>query len=113
LGHTKDFKNDICCFSYFNAQHLRVAQRIKKQLVDYMSTKEKLIHSWRYKTLAVIKRHKNHLSFFQIWQIQGFSKLKERVSKKGLHRKFRLNLSKRCPNNFRIDQKKDNEQTCL
>jgi len=26
--------------------------------------KEKLIQSWRYKTLAVIKRHKNHLSLF-------------------------------------------------
>jgi len=25
---------------------------------------EKLIQSWRYKTLAVKKRHKNHLSFF-------------------------------------------------
>jgi len=24
--------------------------------------KEKLIQSWRYKTLAVIKRHENHLS---------------------------------------------------
>jgi len=31
--------------------------------VDYTSVKEKLLQSWRYKTLAVIKRHKNHLSF--------------------------------------------------
>jgi len=30
--------------------------------VDYTSVKEKIIQSWRYKTLAVIKRHKNHLS---------------------------------------------------
>jgi len=36
----------------------RVAQRLKKQSVDYTSVKEKLLHSWRYKTLAVIKRHK-------------------------------------------------------
>jgi len=31
--------------------------------VDYTSMKEKLLQSWRYKTLAVIKRNKNHLSF--------------------------------------------------
>jgi len=31
--------------------------------VDDTSVKEKLIQSWRYKNLAVIKRHKNHLSF--------------------------------------------------
>jgi len=31
--------------------------------VDYTSAKVKLIQSCRYKTLAVIKRHKNHLSF--------------------------------------------------
>jgi len=30
--------------------------------VDCTLVKEKLILSWRYKTLAVIKRHKNHLS---------------------------------------------------
>jgi len=30
------------------------------------SAKEKLIQSWRYKTLAVIKCHKNHLSFLFI-----------------------------------------------
>jgi len=50
LGHTKDFKNGICCFSYFNAQHLSVAQRINKQSVDYTSVKEKLHQFWRYKT---------------------------------------------------------------
>jgi len=45
------------------AQHLRVVQWIKKQSVDYgTSVKEKLLQSWRYKTLAVIKRHKNPLS---------------------------------------------------
>jgi len=37
---------------------LRVAQRIKKQSVDYTPVKEKLSQSRRYKTLAVIKRHK-------------------------------------------------------
>jgi len=37
MGHTKDLKNGICCFSCFNAQHLRVAQSIKKQSVDYVS----------------------------------------------------------------------------
>jgi len=37
---------------------LRVAQRIKKQSVDYTSAKVKLIQSWHYKTLTVIKRHK-------------------------------------------------------
>jgi len=31
--------------------------------VDYTSAIEKLNQLWRYKTLAVIKRHKNHLSF--------------------------------------------------
>jgi len=31
--------------------------------VDYTSAKVKLIQSWRYNILAVIKRHKNHLSF--------------------------------------------------
>jgi len=47
----------ICCFSCFNAQHLRVAQRIKKQSVDYYtSAKVDLIQSWRYKTLVVIMR---------------------------------------------------------
>jgi len=66
LGHTKYLKNGIGCFSCFNAQHLRVAQRIKKQSVDYTSVKEKLFLSWRYKTLAVIKRHKNHSSFESI-----------------------------------------------
>jgi len=40
-------KNSICCFSCFNAQHLRAARRIKKQSVDYTSAKEKLIQSWR------------------------------------------------------------------
>jgi len=55
LGHTKDFKNGICCFACFNAQHLRVAQRIKKQSVDHTSVKEKLIQSWRYKTLSSYK----------------------------------------------------------
>jgi len=34
LGHTKDFKNDVCCFSCLNAQHFRDAQSIKKQSVD-------------------------------------------------------------------------------
>jgi len=63
LGHTKDFKNRMCCFSCFNAQHLRVSQRVKKQSVDFTSVKEKLLQTWRYKTLAVIKRHKNHLFF--------------------------------------------------
>jgi len=38
LGHTKD-----CCFSCFNAQHLKVAQRIKKQSVDYTSVKKILL----------------------------------------------------------------------
>jgi len=28
-SYRKDFKNGICCFSCFNAQHLRIAQRIK------------------------------------------------------------------------------------
>jgi len=37
------FKNGIFCFSYFYAQHLIVAQRIKKQSVDYTSAKVKLI----------------------------------------------------------------------
>jgi len=37
LGHTKDFKIGFCCFFCFNAQYLRVAQRIKKQSVDYTS----------------------------------------------------------------------------
>jgi len=32
--------------------------------VDYSSAKEKLIQSWRYKTLAVIKRLKTTYSFF-------------------------------------------------
>jgi len=36
--------------------------------VDYTSVKEKFIQSWRYKTLAVIKRHKNHLSFLSFWR---------------------------------------------
>jgi len=35
LGHTKDLKNRICLFSCFNAQHVRVAQRIEKQSVNY------------------------------------------------------------------------------
>jgi len=29
LGNIQDFKNGGCCFSCFNAQHLRVAQRMK------------------------------------------------------------------------------------
>jgi len=37
FGHTKNFKNGVCCFPCFNAQHLIVAQRIKKQSVDYTS----------------------------------------------------------------------------
>jgi len=35
---------------------------VKKQSVDYTSAKVKLIQSWRYKTLAIIKRHKKYLS---------------------------------------------------
>jgi len=35
-----------------------------EETVDYTSVKVKLIQPWRYKTLAVIKRHKNHLSFY-------------------------------------------------
>jgi len=49
--------------SAFNAQHLRVAQKIKKQSVDCRSVKEKLLQSWRYKILAVIKRYKKTLIF--------------------------------------------------
>jgi len=30
--------------------------------LDYTSAKLKLTQSWRYKTLAAIKRHKNHLT---------------------------------------------------
>jgi len=56
VGRTKDIKNGVCCFFCFNAQHLRVTQRIKKQSVDYTAVKEKLIQSRRYKTLAIIKR---------------------------------------------------------
>jgi len=41
FGHIKDFKNGICCFSCFNAQHLRVVQRTKKKSVDYTSVKGK------------------------------------------------------------------------
>jgi len=33
-----------------------------KETVDYTSVKVKLLQSWRYKTVAVIKRHKNRLS---------------------------------------------------
>jgi len=70
LGPTKDFKNGICCFSCLNAQHSRVAQRIKKQSVDYTSVKEKINQFWRYKTLAVIKRHKN-LLFLSLIKLIG------------------------------------------
>jgi len=45
---------------------------LRLALVDYTSVKEKLIQSWRYKTLAVIKRHKNHLSFFFISRTELF-----------------------------------------
>jgi len=34
--------------------------------VDYTLVKVKLLQSWRYKTLAVIKRHKKHLSLSYI-----------------------------------------------
>jgi len=33
LGHTKDLKNGICCFSCFNSHHLRVVQRKKKRWI--------------------------------------------------------------------------------
>jgi len=73
MDRIKDFKNGICYFSCFNAQHLRAAQRMKKQSMDYTYVKNILIQSWRYKTIAVIKRDKNHLSlsffillFFQL-----------------------------------------------
>jgi len=52
----------VLLFSYFSAHHLRVAQRIKKQSVDYTSVKNIIIQSWGCKSLEVIKRHKNHLS---------------------------------------------------
>jgi len=42
----------------------RVTQRIKKKSVDNTSVKNVLIQSWRYKTLAVLKRHKSHLLIF-------------------------------------------------
>jgi len=54
----KTLNNGICCFSCINAQYLRVAQRIKKESVDYTLVKENLIQSGRYK--IVIKRHKNY-----------------------------------------------------
>jgi len=53
-SHSKNFKYGICCFSCFNAQHLRIAQRIKKQSVDYTLVKEKLIQSWRYSAINTI-----------------------------------------------------------
>jgi len=43
--------------------------------VDYTSVKEKLIQSWRCKTIADIKRHKNHLSLFFINKVVLFWKL--------------------------------------
>jgi len=36
---------------------------IKKQSVDYTLVKNILNQIWRYKTLAVIKRHKKHLLY--------------------------------------------------
>jgi len=48
----------------FIAQHLRVAQRIKKQPVDYTSVKNVVIQSWRYKTLAFIQRGKKTYFIF-------------------------------------------------
>jgi len=30
LGHDKDFKNGICCFSCFHAQHLKELHRRKR-----------------------------------------------------------------------------------
>jgi len=41
IGSYQRLKNGICYFSCFNAQHLRVAPRIKKQLVVYTSAKIK------------------------------------------------------------------------
>jgi len=38
--------------------------------VDFTSVKVKLLQSWCYKTLAVIKRHKNHLSFFSSFKLR-------------------------------------------
>jgi len=61
LGHTKHLKM-VSAASLALTLNIRVAQRIKKQSVDYTSAKFKLIQSWRYKTLAVIKRHRNHLT---------------------------------------------------
>jgi len=36
----------------------------KETVSGLYAVKEILLQSWRYKTLAVIKRHKNHLTFF-------------------------------------------------
>jgi len=58
----KTLKMVSYCYPCLIAQRLRVARRIKKQPVNFTAVKEKLIQSRRYNTLAVIKRHKNHLS---------------------------------------------------
>jgi len=42
--------------------------------VDYTSAKEKIIQFWRCKTLAVIKRHKNHLSLYFLLITYSFPK---------------------------------------
>jgi len=58
LGQTKDLKNGICYFSCFNAQNYGCAKDKETVIMDNTSAKVKLIQSWRYKTLTVIKRHK-------------------------------------------------------
>jgi len=43
--------------SDFEVGDLKIVQKSILQSVDYTSVNEKLLQSWRYKTLAVIKRH--------------------------------------------------------
>jgi len=44
LGHTKDFKNGICYFSCFNAQHLK-SYAEDKETVSELSASETKINS--------------------------------------------------------------------
>jgi len=56
-------------FSCFNAQYLKSCAEDKETVSEcYTSVNENLIQSWRFKTFAIIKRHKTTYLYLRAQQ---------------------------------------------
>jgi len=78
LGHAKEFKSGICCFSYF-----KCCADDKETVNGFFVSENILLQSWRYKTLAVKKRYKNAYIYFltkpNVYE-NGFSSFHAQIS---------------------------------